>query len=95
MQTVKGVKVIVGEVENVDREGLSQLVDSLRQKLGSGIVVLGMPDGDKVALIAGVTKDLTPKVHAGKLIQASPSWSVVREAAGPTWPRLAEKTQLP
>jgi alanyl-tRNA synthetase len=69
-QTIKGVKVIVGEVENVDREGLRQLVDSLRQKLGSGVVALGMPDGDKVALIAGVTKDLTGKVHAGKLIQA-------------------------
>ncbi len=69
-QTIKGVKVIVGEVESVDREGLRQLVDSLRQKLASGVVVLGMPDGEKVALIVGVTKDLTAKVHAGKLIQA-------------------------
>jgi alanyl-tRNA synthetase len=69
-QTIKGVKVVVGEVDNVDREGLRQLVDSLRQKLGSGVVALGMPDGEKVALIAGVTKDLTGKVHAGKLIQA-------------------------
>ena len=51
--------MVVGEVENVDRDGLRQLVDSLRQKLGSGVVVLGMPDGEKVALIAGVTKDLT------------------------------------
>jgi alanyl-tRNA synthetase len=68
-QTIKGVNVIAGEVENVDREGLRQLVDSLRQKLGSGVVVLGMPDGEKVALIAGVTKDLTAKVHAGKLMQ--------------------------
>jgi alanyl-tRNA synthetase len=49
---------------------LRQLVDSLRQKLASGVVVLGMPDGDKVALIVGVTKDLTGKVHAGKLIKA-------------------------
>jgi alanyl-tRNA synthetase len=69
-QTVKGVKVISEEVANVDREGLRQLVDSLRQKLGSGVVALGMPDDGKVALIAGVTKDLTAKVHAGKLIQA-------------------------
>jgi alanyl-tRNA synthetase len=67
---IKGVKVIAEEVQNVDREGLRQLVDSLRQKLGSGVVVLGMPDSEKVALIAGVTKDLTSKVHAGKLIQA-------------------------
>ena len=49
---------------------LSQLVDSLRQKLGSGVVALGMPEDGKVALIVGVTKDLTAKVHAGKLIQA-------------------------
>jgi len=69
-QTVKGVRVVVGEVANVDREGLRQLVDSLRQKLGSGVVALGMPEDGKVVLIAGVTKDLTAKVHAGKLIQA-------------------------
>src|SRR5215467_8170494 len=42
-QTIRGVKVVVGEVANVDREGLRQLVDALRQKLGSGIVALGMP----------------------------------------------------
>ena len=70
VQLVKGVKVIAAEVANVDREGLRQLVDSLRQKLGSGVVALGMPEDGKVALIAGVTKDLTSKVHAGKLIQA-------------------------
>ncbi len=70
VQMVKGVKVIAAEVANIDREGLRQLVDSLRQKLGSGVVALGMPDNGKVALIAGVTKDLTAKVHAGKLIQA-------------------------
>jgi alanyl-tRNA synthetase len=70
VQLVKGVKVIAAEVENVDREGLRQLVDSLRQRLGSGVVALGMPEDGKIALIAGVTKDLTAKVHAGKLIQA-------------------------
>jgi len=69
-KTIKGVKVVCGEVGNVDRDGLRQLVDSLRQKLGSGVVVLGMPEDGKVALIVGVTKDLTAKVHAGKLIQA-------------------------
>jgi len=69
-RTIKGIKAVVGEVANVDREGLRQLVDSLRQKLGSGVVALGMPEDGKVALIVGVTKDLTSKVHAGKLIQA-------------------------
>lgn len=70
VQMVKGVKVVAAEVTGTDREGLRQLVDSLRQKLGSGVVALGMPEDGKVALIAGVTKDLTAKVHAGKLIQA-------------------------
>jgi alanyl-tRNA synthetase len=69
-QLIKGVKVLASEVENVDRDGLRQLVDSLRQKLGSAVIALGMPDGDKVALIVAVTQDLTAKVHAGKLIQA-------------------------
>ena len=69
-QIIKGVKVLAAEVANADRDGLRQLVDSLRQKLGSGVIALGMPDGDKVALIVAVTKDLTSKVHAGKLIQA-------------------------
>jgi alanyl-tRNA synthetase len=68
-QTINGTKVVVAQVEGVDREALRQLVDSLRQKLGSGVVVLGQGEDGKVALIAGVTKDLTAKVNAGKLIQ--------------------------
>jgi alanyl-tRNA synthetase len=70
VQTIKGVKVIAAEVAGTDTESLRQLVDSLRQKLASGVVVLGTIHEEKVALIAGVTKDLTAKVHAGKLIQA-------------------------
>jgi alanyl-tRNA synthetase len=69
VQTIKGVKLIASEVQGVDKETLRQLVDSLRQKIGTGVVVLSTADDGKVALIAGVTKDLTAKVHAGKLIQ--------------------------
>ena len=69
-QTIKGVKVVAAEVASVDREAMRQLVDSLRQKLGSAVVALGMPENGRVTLIAGVSKDLTAKVHAGKLIQA-------------------------
>src|SRR5262249_26883865 len=68
-QTIKGTRVVVSEVEGLDKEAIRQLVDSLRQKLGSGVVVLGQAEDGKVALIAGVTKDLTAKVHAGKVIQ--------------------------
>jgi alanyl-tRNA synthetase len=70
VQIIKGVKLVAAEVLGADKESLRQLVDSLRQKLASGVVALGTVDDGKVALIAGVTKDLTAKVHAGKLIQA-------------------------
>jgi alanyl-tRNA synthetase len=68
-KTVKGVRLIVAKVDGFDREALRQLVDVLRQKLGSGAVVLGSAEADKVALIAAVTKDLNPKLHAGKIVQ--------------------------
>ncbi len=70
-RTIKGVKVISAEIDGVDRETMRQLVDSLRQKLGSGVVVLGAAEDGKVALLAGVTKDLTSRLHAGKIVQAA------------------------
>ena len=48
---------------------MRQLADTLRQKMGSGVVVLLSGDDGKVALIAGVTKDLIPRLHAGKIVQ--------------------------
>jgi len=66
---VKGVRVLAAKVSGFDREALRQLVDSLRQKLGSGVVVLASAEDSKVALITGVTKDLIPKLHAGKIVQ--------------------------
>jgi len=69
VREVKGVKVLAAQVKGFDRESLRQLVDSLRQKLGSGVVVLATADDGKVALITGVTKDLIPKLHAGKIVQ--------------------------
>ena len=69
VREVKGVKVLAAEVSGFDRDALRQMVDSLRQKLGSGVVVLASADDGKVALITGVTKDLIPKLHAGKIVQ--------------------------
>jgi len=69
-RTVKNVRVISARLADVDRAGLRQLADALRQKLGSGVVVLGATEDGKVALIAAVTKDLTPRLHAGKIVQA-------------------------
>ena len=56
---IKGVYVLASTVPGVDREALRQLVDTLRQKMGSGVVILGTAEDGKVALITGVTKDLT------------------------------------
>jgi alanyl-tRNA synthetase len=69
VRDIKGVKVLATRVDGVDRESLRQMVDTLRQKLGSGVVVLAAVEDGKVALIAGVTKDLNPRLHAGKIIQ--------------------------
>jgi alanyl-tRNA synthetase len=68
-RNVKGVRVLAAKVTDFDRETLRQLVDSLRQKLGSGVVVLAAEEDGKVAIITGVTRDLIPKLHAGKIVQ--------------------------
>jgi alanyl-tRNA synthetase len=68
IREVKGVKVLVHRVDNLDRSQMRTLVDQLRDKVGSGVVVLGSATNGKVALIAGVTKDLTSRVQAGKVI---------------------------
>ena len=66
---VAGVKVLAQRVDGLDRGQMRTLVDNLRNKLGSGVVVLGgAQDEGKVALIVGVTKDLIGKVPAGKVI---------------------------
>ncbi len=67
--TVEGVQVLWQRVDSLDRGQLRTLVDNLRNKLGSGVVVLGSAQEDgKVALIAGVTGDLTSRLSAGKII---------------------------
>jgi alanyl-tRNA synthetase len=66
---VKGVKVLAQKVGALDRGQMRTLVDNLRNKLGSGVVILAsVQDDGKVAIITGVTKDLTGKLQAGKII---------------------------
>jgi alanyl-tRNA synthetase len=55
-------------VDNLERSQLRTLVDQLREKIGSGVVVLGSASNGSVSLIVGVTKDLTGRVQAGKVI---------------------------
>jgi alanyl-tRNA synthetase len=66
---VSGVKVLAQRVDALDRGQVRTLIDNLRGKLGSGVVVLGgVQEDGKVALIVGVTKDLTSRVQAGKVV---------------------------
>ncbi|HMC31669.1 MAG TPA: DHHA1 domain-containing protein, partial [Candidatus Angelobacter sp.] len=66
---IRGVKVVAQRVDNLDRGQMRTLVDNMRNKLGSGVVVLGSVQDGKVALIVGVTADLTSRVQAGKIIK--------------------------
>jgi len=68
IKDVKGVKVLAHRVDNLERAQLRTLVDQLRDKIGSGVVVLGSASNGNVALIVGVTKDLTSRVQAGKVV---------------------------
>ncbi len=67
---VRGVKVLARRVDGVDKAQMRELVDGLRGKLGSGVVVLGAAADGRVTLIVGVTKDLTGRVMAGKIVSA-------------------------
>jgi len=70
IKDVKGVKVLAHRVDNLERAQLRTLVDQLRDKIGSGVVVLGSASDGNVSLIVGVTKDLTSRVQAGKVVGA-------------------------
>ncbi len=70
VKEVNGVKVLAHRVDNLERAQLRTLVDQLREKIGSGVVVLGSASNGNVALIVGVTKDLTSRVQAGKVVGA-------------------------
>ncbi|MGE7601115.1 alanine--tRNA ligase [Peribacillus sp. NPDC097675] len=70
VKEINGVKVLVAKVQATDMNNLRAMADDLKQKLDSVIIVLGSAQGDKVNLIAGVTKDYIERgFHAGKLIK--------------------------
>ncbi len=70
VKEIKGVKVLAAQVPGMDREQLRTMVDSLRVKWKSIVVVLASSEDSNVSIVSGVTKDLTSKVHAGKLAGA-------------------------
>jgi alanyl-tRNA synthetase len=66
---VKGVKLIARRVTGLEKGALRGLSDSLRDRLGSGVVILASENDGKVSLVASVTKDLTARVQAGRLVK--------------------------
>jgi alanyl-tRNA synthetase len=66
---VNGAKVLAARLDGVDPKSLRDTLDQLKNKLGSGVILLAAVNGNKVNLIAGVTKDLTDRLRAGDLVK--------------------------
>jgi alanyl-tRNA synthetase len=66
---VAGVKVLASRLDGLDGKALLALVDQLKNKLGSAVILLGGEFDGKVVLVAGVTQDLTAKLKAGELMR--------------------------
>lgn len=66
---IQGVNVIAARVDELDAKGLRNFADVLKNKLQSGIVVLGTVSDGRVSLISTVTRDLLPAYHAGNIIK--------------------------
>jgi alanyl-tRNA synthetase len=69
VRDVAGVKLIARRVEGLEKGALRALSDSLRDRLRSGVVVLASEHDGKVSLVVGVTKDLTSRIQAGRLVK--------------------------
>jgi alanyl-tRNA synthetase len=65
---INGIKVLIADLDGVETKSLRGMVDDLKNKMQSGIIMLATANDDKVGLIAGVTKDLTGQVKAGELV---------------------------
>ncbi|NYR12980.1 alanine--tRNA ligase [Pseudoalteromonas sp. MIP2626] len=65
---INGIKLLIANVKGTESKALRGMVDDLKNKIGSGVIALGVASDDKVSLIAGVTKDLTGRVKAGELV---------------------------
>lgn len=70
VQEINGVKLLATQLEGVSGKDLRGILDQLKNKLSSGVIILGVADeaAGKVSLIAGVTQDLTSRVKAGELV---------------------------
>ncbi|HTY20902.1 MAG TPA: alanine--tRNA ligase [Geobacteraceae bacterium] len=68
-QDVSGVKVLAIRVDRADPKGLRELSDTLKERIGSGIIALGCESGGKANILVAVTKDLSERYHAGEIIK--------------------------
>ncbi len=68
-KAIQGIKVIASALPSADRASLRNLADELKQKIGSGVVILGTPQDDKVALVVMVTSDICRRIPAGQIIK--------------------------
>ncbi|MES9967431.1 MAG: DHHA1 domain-containing protein, partial [Sedimenticola sp.] len=66
---IDGVKVLASNLEGADPKSLRETMDQLKNKLGAAVIVLATVSGEKVSLVAGVTKDQTKQVKAGDLVK--------------------------
>ena len=69
VREIKGVKVIAAPVEAHDAETLREQADRIRDQIKSGVIIVGTAAEEKALLVVVVTTDLTPSLHAGKIIQ--------------------------
>ena len=67
-RTIKGVRVLAAKLDGMDRQQMRSLADSLRNRWKSAVVVLATAEDSSVSIVSAVTKDLTGKVQAGKLV---------------------------
>ncbi len=69
VQELEGIRLLAAEVDGQDAAGLRMVMDSLRDKLGSGVLVLGSADGGKVSLCVAVSEDLIGRIKAGDIVK--------------------------
>jgi alanyl-tRNA synthetase len=84
---ILGIKVLAYALPPTDRNSLRNLADELKQKLGSGIVILGTPQEDKAALVVMVSSDISKRIPAGQIIKLV---APIMGGAGGGKPELAE-----
>jgi len=68
-EDINGIKVLAANLEGADPKGLRDIVDQLKNKLGTAAVIVATVQGEKISLVAGVTKDATDRIKAGDLLK--------------------------